>query len=248
MKRVFLSILVLLSFLSSRAQQDSIKEVISLPITDYMQKISDSVLLVQVEMPGGLGLPLKQVGILHSIYRSREDDTASIGIVRCQLIKGNYYYFTVVPGTATGREARAGDLIRTQMRFPAIFHGQLFGLVRHSIYLQTVQEEALYSFEDIVINWDRQKEDSLIKKMVEDIQYTGREMLKQMPAQNTVIAEGLFKGKKLFDAMQQTDVNAMIEFLKYVNARPTKYAGHTWKISEIFATWMISGAPQVLEK
>ena len=36
-------------------------------------------------------------------------------------------------------------------------------------------------------------------------------------------------------------------FLKYIIARPKNYAGNSWKISEIFATWIDGGTPTVVE-
>jgi hypothetical protein len=57
----------------------------------------------------------------------------------------------------------------------------------------------------------------------------------------------MFDGKKLFDAMEMTTRQQLVEFLKYINARPGNYAGNTWKLSEIFATWIVSKAPQVIQ-
>jgi hypothetical protein len=45
----------------------------------------------------------------------------------------------------------------------------------------------------------------------------------------------------------KTTVADVKTFLKYVAARPTKYAGKPWKISEIFATRVVTGAPTVIE-
>lgn len=73
-------------------------------------------------------------------------------------------------------------------------------------------------------------------------------MNEQSQAQNQIIKDGLFKGKQLFDAMQKITSDDVRKFLKYVIARPDNYAGNTWKISETFATWMVSGSPTVIEK
>jgi hypothetical protein len=47
--------------------------------------------------------------------------------------------------------------------------------------------------------------------------------------------------------MQAVTRNELESFLKYVIARPKKYAGNKWKISELFATWATSGTPVVVE-
>ena len=83
--------------------------------------------------------------------------------------------------------------------------------------------------------------------MIADIQFTGNAMKKQMPDQNKQIEGGLFKGKKLFEAMETISRKELEEFFKYIVARPERYAGNTWKLSEIVATWMVNKAPQVIE-
>jgi hypothetical protein len=48
--------------------------------------------------------------------------------------------------------------------------------------------------------------------------------------------------------MQAVTMTDFEKFLKYVTVRPKKYASNVWKISEVFATWMISSAPVVAEE
>ncbi|MBL0359266.1 MAG: hypothetical protein IPP72_21435 [Chitinophagaceae bacterium] len=45
--------------------------------------------------------------------------------------------------------------------------------------------------------------------------------------------------------MQEITEADVMNFLKYVWARPAKYAGNSWRISEVFATWMTSGTPEL---
>jgi hypothetical protein len=92
------------------------------------------------------------------------------------------------------------------------------------------------------------KEKFILDSMVADIRYTGLEMKKQIPGQNQLVMGGLFDGKKLFDAMEKVEKMELEQFLKYIIARPEKYAGNVWKLSEIFATWMVNKTPHVIEK
>ena len=48
--------------------------------------------------------------------------------------------------------------------------------------------------------------------------------------------------------MQATTRTDVEKFLKYMAARPKKYAGNVWKISEVFATWMVNNTPVVAEE
>ena len=83
--------------------------------------------------------------------------------------------------------------------------------------------------------------------MVADIRTTGQAMVDKQPEQNKVIQSGNYAGKKVFNTMQTIKENDIESFLKYVIARPKIYAGNTWKISEVFATWMVDGAPTTKE-
>ncbi|MEI9910508.1 MAG: hypothetical protein WDO71_13070 [Bacteroidota bacterium] len=91
------SLLLLCIFFSAKcfAQADTAKWVRAFPVTGYMVDVSDSIKLVQVQLPDGVTIPEKQAGVLRGIYRDTRADTIVIGTGRCNLIKGNYYYFTV---------------------------------------------------------------------------------------------------------------------------------------------------------
>jgi hypothetical protein len=58
---------------------------------------------------------------------------------------------------------------------------------------------------------------------------------------------GLFNGKKLFDAIETSGRKELEKFLKFIVARSGKYACNTWKLSDIFAIWMINQTPQAIE-
>jgi len=47
--------------------------------------------------------------------------------------------------------------------------------------------------------------------------------------------------------MQAVKRTELESFLRYITARPKNYAGNSWKISEIFATWMNGATPTVVE-
>jgi hypothetical protein len=82
---------------------------------------------------------------------------------------------------------------------------------------------------------------------VEDIRFTGKEMLRQNDGQDQVINGGIFDQKRLFASMQTITRQYLIDFIDYVIAYPGKYAGNNWKVSETFATWMISKTPVVIK-
>ena len=81
--------------------------------------------------------------------------------------------------------------------------------------------------------------------MVSDIHFTAEYFLKNDPSQNIMITEGVYKGKKVLATMSEVRSTDVKDFLNYVIAKPRIYAGRKWKVSELFATWLHSGAPTI---
>lgn len=228
------------------AQKDSIDAFFTFRITDYTVKLDDSTTIVQIEVPDTwpLTIPERQFGVLKRRYEQGiEYDTNMIGIGRCYLKKDEWHYFAIHQNQ---RIPAKGDLLITKCKMPPLHTGLLFDLVRHGINLARVDEEPFYNSAE-VFYMGPQSEQGFLDSMVADIRYTGKAMLAQNSVPNQQIIGGLFNGKKLFTAMQRITRKELDKFLKYVVARPAKYAGTVWKISEIFATWMVSRTPEIIE-
>ncbi len=245
MKSYFLTTLILFTAAISAAQQDRAKDIFAFRITDYIVKLSDSTAAVQVDLTqGSVGIEENQVAVLKSNFSN--GDTVTLGAGKCNLIKGAYYYFGIRL-TDKKRLPKKGDLIFTQGNYPVAYKGQIYHLIRYSIYLQHVTGGTFYSFAFPVFG-DKNQESSVIDSLEADIHYTGREMLQQNDGQDKIIATGRFKNKKIFTAMQQITNTDVTDFLDYMIARPRLYAGNDWKIAEVFATWMDGGAPTVIKE
>jgi hypothetical protein len=246
MRKPILLLATLVASVNLQAQMDTMKKVIAYKITDYMDRINDSMLIVQVQLPDAWPAPIekKQLGLLkHSYQQGVELDTASIGWGRCQLIKGDYCYFAL--HLYKNQQPTAGDLLYLNSLVPIAHDGPLFNAMKHAIDFTDVGGTPFLRGQ-YIFTVNRQLETALLDSMVSDIHYTGSVMQQQIPDQNQLVDDGIFKGQKLFTAMQAATRNQLVDFLTYIQARPTKYAGHTWKISETFATWMVSGTPRVL--
>jgi len=246
MKRIATTFAFFICFLNCFSQKDSAEVMFAYKITDYTVKLNDSATVVQVNLPGAWPVSIqdKQMAILKHRYDNGSLDTTIVGWGRCNLIKGNYYYFTIHKYGL--QEPKQGDLLYTKCKVAAYYNSTLFGIIRHAIDLTDVYENQFYHSMDI-FSLNAQKEKAILDSMVADIRFTGNAMKKQMPEQNQVIPGGLFNGKKLFDAMEMTTRKELEEFLKYIIARPENYAGNTWKVSETYATWITSGSPQVIK-
>ncbi|MEO6254494.1 MAG: hypothetical protein ABIO79_14370 [Ferruginibacter sp.] len=244
MKAYILIILVSLQATVCLSQQDKVKDVFAFRITDYIVKLSDSTVAVQIELTkGSVGIQLNQVALLKANYSN--GDTVTIGTAKCSLIKGSYYYFAVRLADKN-RQPKKDDILFIRGDYPATYKGQIYNLIRNDIYLQHVNSGAFYSFAFPVLG-DKFQEESVIDSLVADIKYTARVMQDQSSGQNMMITSGRFKDKKLFTAMQELKNTDVADFLDYMIARPRMYAGNDWKMSEVFATWMVGGTPTVIK-
>jgi hypothetical protein len=246
MRKPFLLLAVLLASANLQAQVDTLPKVLAYKITEYMERINDSTVIVQVQLPDAWPAPIKdkQLGLLKHCYQQGVTlDTAAIGWGRCHLIKGDYCYFAL--HLYKNQQPSLGDLLYTQTKVPVAHDGILLGVMAHAIDFTDVGGTPFLQGQ-YIFTIDQQQQTALLDSMVSDIRYTGTAMLQQMPDQNQPIDEGIYKGQKLFTAMQAVTRSQLIDFLTYIKARPGKYAGHTWKISETFATWMVSGTPRVV--
>ncbi len=244
MRRFFL-IGLLFAGLQAMAQENN-TWIRAFPLTDYMIDLNDSVKLVQVELPDDLQLKEKQLGVIRGVYQDKHSDTLAKGYGRCQLIKGNFYYFAI--GKNDSKQLiKAGDLLYTMVEKSDLYYGQIPQLAGHFIRLQDVQESPFYDRYDVFRYWSADLENKLLDSMITDIRYTGTYFLENAPEMNQPISSGSFKGKKLLELMKDCQKKYLLDFFGYIQARPRLYAGRDWKLAEIFATWLNAGAPAVIQ-
>ena len=248
MGRIFYSLLLfLLLSIAGNAQKDSMDAIFTFRIAPYMVSLDDSTTVVQIAVPDSWPLRIseKQMGVLKYRYETgKEYDTATIGYGRCYLIKSEWNYFTIK--RINDRGPQQGDLLLTKCKMPKAYTGVLFNLARNGISLTKVDDLPFYNSTE-VFYFGPATEQSYLDSMAADIRYTAKAMVEQGSIPNQIISGGIYNGKKLFDAMQVVTKKDVEKFLKYTNASPSKYAGNVWKVSEVFATWMISNTPEAIE-
>lgn len=240
--RVKLLYLFCLLSLTVNAQKD--QWLRAFPITSYIIDGNDSVKIVQLEMPDDIKVKEKQLGIVQGIYETKHSDTVRKGYGRCHLIKCNYYYFAIT-GNNSGEPLKGGDLIYTLMDKSNIYYAQAAKLAGHFIRLQSVYEEPFYDRYLIFSKWSEEDEKNLIDSIITDIRFTGNYFLENDSSMDKEITSGMFRGRRVLSVMKDCQQKDVINFLDYIIARPRLYAGKTWKVSEIFATWASEGAPTV---
>lgn len=247
MKKIAFTLSLLACYSFSFAQTDDGKWVQGFPITDYIVKISDSVSLVQVSMMNNTLIKEKQLGLLKGVYNKTAADTATIGYGRCQLIKGSNYYFTI-DHKKSGLLPQKGNLLYTVVDKPKVHIGHILPIAAHHIGMQTVENKSLYNRDSVFLKWTGTDEKTCINAMGADIRYTGDYFLKNNPAMNVRIPGGKYNGEMVLNTMAKCTNEDVENFLDYIIARPSIYAGREWKISELFATWLSNGSPTVVKQ
>ena len=242
-----LTFLLLINSIICLAQTDTSKVLRGFPITDYIVDLTDSSKLVQLEMPDEIKLVEKQIGLLYGVYDGNRELTVQKGYGKCQLIKGNYYYFAI-GNNESSFQIKEGDLLYTFMAKTNIYDGILPKLASHFIRLQDVYEEPFYDRYLIFLKWSKDDEEKILDSIIKDIQFTGNYFIENNPSIDKTITTGKYAGKKTLTVMSECSKTDLIYFFNYIIARPRLYAGKEWKVSEIFATWLSEGAPMVLSE
>ncbi len=219
-------------------------KIMSFPITDYIIDAGDSVMVVQIKLPQGLSVKEKNYCLIKSLFNNEGDSVITVGNGRCQLIKGEYYYFGLHKKNLV-RNPVVGELLYVDVIAPDVYEGVLFDAIKHSIVLNSVYDTPLVNLQTLLQIKNTEDEKPFIAKLAADVKLTGAEMIKLGTVANTTITKGKFSGQKILNAMQTVTTEDVKDFLRYIYAHPEKYAGHTWKISETMATWMVGGTPGI---
>lgn len=244
MQRIlFILLFVIHSGIASRAQTGTNTWLRAFPITDYIVSLNDSVKVVQLEMPEGITIADKQLGLLYGTYNGSRDEAVEKGYGRCYLIKSNYYYFAM-GNNKSGLPLKGGDLLYTNMPQGSIYYGRIPKLAGHFIRLLNVYDTAFYDRYLVFSRWTETDEKNMTDSLVADIRFTGSYFLENNPSMNQDIQSGTYAGRKVLQVMTTCTAADLSDFLDYIIARPRLYAGKEWKIAEIFATWLVSGAPR----
>jgi hypothetical protein len=214
------------------------------PITNYIVDLNDSIKVVQVKLPAGTTFAEKQIGLLRGSYREKPADTSIIGIGRCYLIKGEYYYFTI-NFKQSGILPREGDLIYAMAEKPTVYTKQIVPIAGHFIGLQNVYEVKWFDRYTVFSKWSAEDEKAIVDSIVKDIHFTANYFLENNPSMNVKIIGGRNDGKLVLNTMTTCTAKDVTDFFDYMLARPRLYAGHEWKTSEIYGTWLKGGAPTV---
>ena len=241
MKNLSLGFLCILIYSTISAQE---KLPLALAIIAEPRETSDGISL-SIHKPALYHLIEGQGFICKGLYRTSDADTASRGYGTITAIYSDYIECLIKKKNilvAPQKDDLCFFIVEALSDRKDVF----YKLARFNISFHSVLDSLIFDAEKSSGEWNENKTNTVLKELTKDIQFTGKEMQAQNNSQDQTIKEGDFSGKQLFAAMQQVKETDVLDFLKYVQARPIKYMGHVWKISETFATWMINGTPKAV--
>lgn len=123
---------------------------------------------------------------------------------------------------------------------PEGFRGIVHDLGLYNIRFQDINQEDIYEVRYLKEFDSPELTEHLLRYFVEDVIAT----TEWLDPENFMVLEGgRFHGMNLVHAMNQATTVDMMAFLQFVRSYPGKYMGHTWKINETFATWMLNATP-----
>ncbi|MCZ2224845.1 MAG: CHAT domain-containing protein, partial [Chitinophagales bacterium] len=105
--------------------------------------------------------------------------------------------------------------------------------------------EKLYDITDLFYRDSKKFEDSLLKAGANDVFETYYSLKEDSSFKYLYnpLSDGRYQGRSVFGVMKECNARDIYTFLHFVLNYPGKYIGHTWKLNETFATWVINKAP-----
>jgi hypothetical protein len=240
--KTLLLLLLLPTLLAAQTAKDG-RQLIALTInSEPDQTDGPNKYYLLANKPSCVKLIANQTFLLQSAWHKAGDSIVIIGEGTVNIINDTTVEMNSI--VYDGKKIQKGDMAMFLVPIEKPLKDTLFfKMARLDIILKTVEDSSFYDRNKMLENSAEYGTEKLLEAMVKDIRYTGMEMKAQKNSQDMEITSGIYKGQRLFDMMQKTKTADLQKFLLYVYARPDKYKAHEWKVSEIFATWVINGTP-----
>jgi|GEM_PF-2103784 len=242
--KILIFLLLIPTILSAQTSGDG-RQLVALTINYEPDQMEGNKYYLLASKPSCVKLKANQTFLLQSAWHKAGDSIVTIGAGTINIMNDSSVEMNGV--IYEGKKVQKGDMALFLVPLEKPLKDTLFfKMARLDISLKTVEDSSFYDRNKMLQDPSGYGTENLLQAMVKDIRHTGKEMIAQNNGQDQEIASGLYKGQRLFDMMQKTTSDDLLKFLLYVYARPDKYKAHEWKVSEIFATWVISGAPVVV--
>jgi CHAT domain-containing protein/Tfp pilus assembly protein PilF len=187
------------------------------------------------------------LGVYDEVYKERGNRV--LGKAEVVDVNPNFSQVLVIIADQEDPEGRvySGDMILLPSIVPINENPSAFyELALLNIDFLDISSEPLYHARHLFFFDSFELEELMLKIMKSDIDETAewvRTEAKDDTAYFGLIETGRFKGLNMVEAMEQSDNEDIKAFLEFVISFPGKYMGHSWKINETYATWIINNTP-----
>lgn len=120
-----------------------------------------------------------------------------------------------------------------------IYRGLLLDLYVNGITFLNNDGKPISTLEQVLAAKDDSDENEALGAMV----VAGHEVVEFTTKIKKKVSHGKWQGKKITPILEESTPEDYRTFLRFVRDFPGKYSGKQWKISEIYATWLINDAP-----
>ncbi|MCC6635250.1 MAG: CHAT domain-containing protein [Chitinophagaceae bacterium] len=216
-----------------------------------VKKINNDSVIALIDGGKRYGIKNGSVGIVKGVYKSGDDRSDfEIGYASVYKVTDTTAFVTIKPadklGTKKGYDIRKGDYVILKVNVPKLTYRSIFfELALLDIQFNNLYNNSLYSIADLFYRDSKQLEDSLLIAGSKDVfeTYDALKNDTSFKSLNEPLTEGRYKGRSIFGVMKDCNANDVFSFLHFVSNYPGKYIGHTWKLNETFATWVLNKAP-----
>ena len=239
MKRSIYLILGMLSGIGTLLAQSQTTTLMSFPITASWEDEKGNQML-QISLPESVGWGKSSEATVLGLW-TEEAPERNVELGKANLSQEDVPSLNFL--LKASQNVQEGDLLQGWVRIPRIKKRSILSdLVAQQVWLTDVYKQNFYDMETVLKNDSPDLEALLLGKMIADIRFVADAMVKQ-GMEDTKIEQGVYIGKGVFEIMETASLEQLKEFLGYVRFKPSKYRGHNWKVSEVFATWLTAGAP-----
>lgn len=216
-----------------------------------VNKITNDSISVKIIGGSKQGIANGSTGVVKGVYKTNDDRSdLEIGFASVASADLTSAYVTIRPVDKTGKnknyEIRIGDYVKLKIQVPKLpYRSILFELALLDIQFNNLNNESIYSIDDLFYRDSKQLEDSILSEGAKDV-FKTYDALKNDTSFNNLrqpMKDGRYQGRSIFDVMRDCNARDVFTFLHFVNNYPGKYIGNTWKLNETFATWVMNKAP-----
>ncbi len=213
---------------------------------------------VWISIPFGqiIGIEKGIKGKVYSADNDQEPTRSNIYLGKAEIVAVDLYETTVLILVENSKDPknmiREGDLVGIPIPYTTkSYKSVFFRFTQKNIEFLDRYDVPFYPIGQLLQVDDQEMENIQLRLMSYDCRKVAefiRPKIPENPQWDLELKHGKYAGKKMVDILDGTSPEDLMTFFDFMSSFPGRYLGKSWKISEIFATWLINNAPLGEEK